>query len=134
MAKWQVWNKHPNGLKHTERFRDQMIEIPAGEFILMDYEDAVQFRGQFTPIVRTPMGDIDPKSYKVIELKPHDPNAKQAQSPKKYVCNMDGREFQSQSELDAYLEANYADATFTDETLETEIKTEKRRGRPAKAG
>lgn len=130
MAKWRVWNKHPNGLTHTEKFKDQDIVIKAGEFVLMDYEDAVQFRGQYFPMKRNAQGAPDPSGFKIIHLEKHDDGADDKPS-EEFVCMFDGRKFPTQKLLDQYLTENYADKTFVDEKIEEEIKATKR-GRPAK--
>lgn len=131
MSKWQVWNKHPLGFTHKEKFRDETIEIKAGGYVLMDYEDAVQFRGQFMPMKKDGMGQPDPKFFKCIELKQHDESAEPEK--KKFVSMMDGREFQTQAELDAYVKSNFADQVFKDVAIEEEIEREKKR-KTSKAG
>lgn len=64
--KAKVWND--NKFVHKEKFRGDMVTIPPGEFIEMDYMDAVQFRGQMTPISRDVDGAPTPKSFKMIRL------------------------------------------------------------------
>jgi len=103
---WQVWNKHPEGLTHEEKFKGETIKIKAGEYILMDYEEAVQFKGQYFPIKLRGDNTQDPATFKVIELKPDSPT--EAQKPV-FVCPIDGKKFETQSELDAYLVANFGD-------------------------
>lgn len=132
MAKWRVWNKHPEGMTHKEKFREELIEIPAGKYVLMDYEDAVQFRGQMTPMKRKPTGEPDPAGYKCIFLEKHDGEADTV--PTKFICHIDGREFPSQALLDAYVKQNYSDASFRDEAIEEELAQTTKRGpgRPPK--
>lgn len=134
MAKWRVYNRHPEGMTHREKYKEQMITIPAGGFVLMDYEDAVQFRGQYFPMKKNAQGAPDPASFKVIHLEPD--NAEVKAAPVEFICHFDGRKFPTQSALDQYLTENYADKTFKDEALEETIKeeTQERRGpgRPAK--
>ena len=136
MAKWKVWNKHPDGLTHKEKFREEMIEIKAGEFILMDYEDAVRFRGQYFPMLKNAQGAADPKGFKCIVLEPHDATVKTEVVAKDFICHFDGMKFPTQASLDFHVKTNYADQTFKDEVLEEEISKEAiiRRGpgRPAK--
>lgn len=128
MAKWRVYNRHPNGYTHKEMFRGDPIEIKAGDYVLMDYEDAVQFRGQYFPMIIAADGTHDPKGFKVIKIEPDE--AEQKHEVKlKYICQLDKKEFNSQEELDAYIKANYADRIFKDETLEIEIESEKKKRR-----
>ena len=130
MAKWRVWNKHPEGMTHREKFRGELVEIKAGSYVLMDYEDAVQFRGQFFPMKKLPTGEADPAGFKCIRLEPHD-ESQPAPDVKKFISHIDGREFESQALLDAYLKENFADQVFKDDALEEEIK-KRGPGRPPK--
>ena len=136
MAKWRVWNKHPMGLTHKEKFKDEMKVIAAGEYILMDYEEAVQFKSQYTPIKKRPSGEDDPAGWKVLHLEPDTGAASPAADVKEFVCHFDGAKFPSQSLLDAYLKSNYSEHTFKDDVLEEEIQREEKvkrgPGRPAK--
>jgi hypothetical protein len=134
--KWRVYNRHPQGFTHKEKFRDETIEIKAGGFVLMDYEDAVRFKGQYFPMIKNAQGAEDPKGFKVIHLEPDDGSS--AAQPiimqKDFVCHIDGAKFPTQALLDNYLKMNYADVAFKDESIEEEIAKEeiKKRGRPAK--
>ncbi len=121
--KYEVWNKHPNGLTHREKFRGDDIVIKANDFVLMDYEDAVQFKGQYYRYALDGMGQQDPVTYKCIHLVPHKGTSEKApEAPKEFVCNMDGKKFLSQAELDKYIEANFKEVIFKDEYLEKDAK------------
>lgn len=136
--KWRVYNRHPNGLTHKEKFRDDLIEIKAGEFVLMDYEDAVLFRGQFFPMKLDAMNQQTKESYKCIEIKPDGESTAPVLTTKTYVCHVDGKEFPSKAELEAYVEAKYGELeTVHDEALDAEIEkqaaetqTRRKPGRP----
>lgn len=134
MSLWKVWNRHPEGRTHKEKFKDRLIEIPANEFILMDYEEAVQFRGQYFPMLKNAQGAPDPKGFKVIHLERHDEGT--AVELKEFICHLDGAKFPTQALLDKYLKDNYSEQTFKDEALEEEIKkteqAKKGPGRPPK--
>ncbi len=137
MAKWKVCNRHPDGLTHKEKFKDQLIEIPAGGFVLMDYEEAVQFRGQYFPMKKNPQGAPDPASFKCIYLEPLESElTKSEPTIKEFVCHFDGAKFPTQASLDNYIKQNYADQAFKDEAIEEEIQAEakarKGPGRPPK--
>lgn len=134
MAMWRVWNKHPEGLTHKEKFREQVVEIKAGAYVLMDYEDAVQFRGQYFPMVKNAMGAPDPKGFKCIFLEPHGDAAAETGKAQEFVCMRDGAKFPTQAMLDRHIETNYKDEVVKDEALEEEIQRETKRGpgRPAK--
>lgn len=66
MAVVKVWNR--NQYDHTEKFKGKEITIKAGEFIEMDYIDAIDFKGQFiTPRMLGP-NNPDPRFFKMIEV------------------------------------------------------------------
>lgn len=129
MAKWRVYNTHPMGYTHKEMFKGNMLEIPAGQFVLMDYEDAVQFRGQFFPIKLRGDNTQDPISFKCIKIEA-DGDLKLAkedlakEATKIYVCHLDGKEFSSKDELEKYVSEKYADRVFVDEGLEEQLMKE----------
>ena len=76
MAKVKVWND--NKYPHKESYKGDMVVIPAGGFVEMDWEEAIQFKGQFTgmaPLKATDdglggMGEPDPKFFKMIRVDP----------------------------------------------------------------
>ncbi len=125
MAKWKVINKHPLGFTHREKFRDEMIEIPANGHVLMDYEEAVLFRSQYFPMKKKPTGEDDPKGFKVIHLEPMDGAPQVVETKQGFICHFDGMKFPTQASLDFHIKENYADQAFKDEALEEEIKKEK---------
>jgi hypothetical protein len=129
--KWRVWNKHPEGLTHTEKFREETVSIPAGSYILMEYEDAVQFRGQFFPMLRDAQGAPDPKGFKCIQLEKHPEESEETIMPVEFICHNDGAKFPTQALLDSYVKQNYSENAFTDEAIEDEIK---RQAKAKKAG
>lgn len=135
MPQWRVWNMHPEGKTHKESFRGDMIEIPAGKYVLMDYEDAYQFKGQYFPMKFNGDGFQEPSSFKVLKLEPHDGSS--VSVPTKFVCQMDGKVFESQAALDSYTRMNFADKTFKDDALEETLAStappavaKKKPGRP----
>ena len=131
MAKWRVWNKHPEGLTHKEKFREEMIEIKAGEYVIMDYEDAVRFRGQYFPMLKNAQGAPDPKGFKVLQLEPD--GEIEVQTVKEFICHLDGAKFPTEALLNNYLKMNYAESTFKDDALDEEIAKTERKRRPATA-
>lgn len=130
MSKYEVWNKHPQGMTHKEMFRGDEILIKANSYILMDYEDAVQFKGQMpaTGIRKNAMGEQDPASYKCIQIVPHDPTTV-VETPK-FVSMIDGKEFATQKELDAHL-VQFEEQAFKDPALDRDLEiAAKIKGKP----
>lgn len=121
---WQVWNKHPEGKTHREKFKGDDVVIKANEYILMDYEEAVQFKGQFFPIRDRGDGTQDPDSYKCIELKPN--NTAPVEVKPFYISPVDGKKFDSQEELDKYIKDSFSHLeTVKDEVLDKQAKKAK---------
>jgi hypothetical protein len=132
MAKWRVYNRHKEGLTHVEKFRDETITIKAGEYVTMDYEDAVRFRGQYFPMLKDAQGAEDPKGWKMIHLEP-DTDAPEVTTATQFICHFDGEKFASQAHLDAWIKANYSDDIVKDDELDRQIAVEKARGRGRQA-
>lgn len=104
---WNDWNK-----EYVEDFRGEQIRIPAKAFVVMDHQDAVQFRGQFTQIVRDGAGtDLKPKMIRLEKIAAGEPEYR----GETFVCQMDGAQFGTQAELDAYIAANYTGAMLDEE-------------------
>jgi len=133
MAKAKVYNRHSLGMNHREMFKGTQIDIPAGQFVEMDYEEAVEFRGQYFPM-KFGADEIQlPESYKMIEIVPGgtaiDANVEPSKS---FVCQMDGKSFPTQAALDEYIKTNYSGQQVKDETLDKEIENAKKvRGKVA---
>ncbi len=124
MAKCKVWNMHGLGMTHTEMFKGDKIVIPPGQFIEMDYEDAVLFKGQYFPMKKKPTGEDDPASWKMIKLEPIGSEAPMT-AKAEFICQKDGLKFPTQASLDFHIKQNYADEIVKDETIEKEIAEEK---------
>jgi hypothetical protein len=123
MAKAKVYNKHSHGLTHREKFKEQMIVIEAGEYIEMDYEEAVEFKSQYFPMKLGPDEVQLPESYKMIQIVPiDDPTAIKAEA---FKCQLTGKSFGSAAELDKHLEQFKALIAPIDEEGEKEVKRRK---------
>lgn len=129
MKKWRVYNKHPLGYTHKEMFKGDMVEIKANEYVLMDYEDAVQFRGQYFPMLMTADDQPDPKGFKVIKIEPDDEAKEEVVElpvSQQFICQFDGKKFETQTQLDNYIQKNHSDKIFKDEMLEKELEKDKK--------
>lgn len=127
MSKCKVINYHPQGITHVEDFKGDKIEIPAGNFIIMDYEDAQQFKSQYFPMRFDAMEQPDPSGFKCIKLEPIlEPEAVKVVEKMVYVCNLDGKKFDNAEALNAHISSNYAEKIIVDEVAEKEIENKKR--------
>ncbi len=74
MAKVKVWND--NKYPHKELYKGDQVIIQAGGFVEMDWEEAIQFKGQFTGMAPLKseddslggMGEPDPRFFKMIRV------------------------------------------------------------------
>ena len=99
MARVKVWND--NSHDHVETFKGNQVTVPAKGFIEMDFEDAVQFKGQFTPMLIRADGTHDPKGFKMIRVEqPKEPLFKDAP----LVNHATGQQFATKAELLAALQ------------------------------
>lgn len=66
MALSKVWNR--NKYEHREKFKGDEIVIPPGGYIEMEFEDAIQFKGQWTPMPPEDFVGDEAKYYKMIQV------------------------------------------------------------------
>lgn len=95
MSRAEVWND--NVYPHTETFKEKAYVIPPKSFIEMDYEDAIEFKSQFTPIKTDGEKNILPESYKMIRVVPI--TKPEVQVP--LVCHATGKVAANAAELAA---------------------------------
>lgn len=94
MAK-QAYVLNKGDSTYKEFFKGNTIVIKPGEKVKMQRREAIAFLSQISP--------PDKQGYPVekkLVLVPIDGNEKEEE---KFVCNLDGKEFDTQSDLDAYL-------------------------------
>jgi len=125
MTKWRVYNVHPKGLTHKENFKGDLIEIRAGAYVLMDYDDAVQFKSQYFPIFMDAQDQQDVKSYKCLKLEADDKEIEAEPIKLMYVCHFDGKTFETKEMLEAYVNTEHADKMHRDPEIEEELKKKK---------
>lgn len=116
--KVKVWND--NKYPFRQKFKGELIEVPAGKYIEMPYTEAIEFKSAYYPPILNNAGIPQPESYKMIRVegKPDD-----SSKPKEYICMHCKDRFFSQDELDSHIDKNHLD----DLTDQDEAK--KRRGR-----
>jgi hypothetical protein len=62
----RVWND--NDHPHSEKYKGDKLEIAPHGYIEMDQDEANQFLGQYTPIVRRGDGTPDPRFFKRLRI------------------------------------------------------------------
>ena len=114
--KAKVWND--NIYPYTEKFKGDEIYIPAGKFVEMDYDEAIMFKGTFSPIVRDADNQPTQQSWKKIRVEamgnPVDAVIKE--DPNK--CQACGKVLSNQAELAQHIFNEHP------EMLDTESKAE----------
>jgi len=134
----RVWNDNVHPFRQT--FKGEEIAIPPRSFIMMDREEAIQFKGTFSPIERDGGGVPLPTSYKMIRVERTPPSPEEREAVEaQHVNPVTGRRFATKAELEADLKAyatEHPDAVAHDAEAEAEIKAQVPRrgpGRPKKA-
>lgn len=98
MPQVKVWND--NDYPHQEMYKGETIRIAPKSSIEMDYEEAMQFAGQFTPIVKQADGRDDPRHFKKIRVeKP----AQVLKDDPSMICHANGKRASTPEELQALL-------------------------------
>lgn len=117
MARAKVYND--NKVVWKEEFRGEMLEIPAGGSIEMEYFDAYQFRGQFKAPRKDYDGGFLPESQKMIRVEPLDAPSPELEQHTCVVCKFKAG---GEKVLKAHVEEAHAHLAVTDDEAEKEIK------------
>jgi hypothetical protein len=117
MAMVKVWND--NDYPHKERYKGDMVEIPAHGHVEMEWEEAIQFAGQFTPPIMRGDGTHDPRGFKKIRVE----RPKVMPFQEKHVNHANGAVLPSAAEL-AKAIAEFSHLRITDPDAEASAKTE----------
>lgn len=124
MAKVRVWND--NKYTYQEQFRDLKIEIPAGKYILMEDDQAVLFKGSFSPIKRDANDQPDPRSYKMIRIEKDTSEQETQKEETKHVCAACKYIASSAKDLEEHTDANHLD-----QLVDQELADNRRKGKRA---
>lgn len=100
----KVWNK--NVFDHEEKFKGDVIKIPAGGFIKMDRNEAVEFKSQFKQPVFLKGGVPDKEHLKMIVLEPIDDTIEEV-TKDTFLCQKCGFEAGSNAGLKAHIRAKH---------------------------
>ncbi len=116
MAKVKVHNDnvHP----HKEMFKGIEVVIPAKSFIEMDFEEACELKGQFTPIVYISEGNPDARFYKMLRVEWPKPEMTKIE----YRNPVTGARYDTAAQLAASL-TEFDHLRVRDEDAERELRT-----------
>lgn len=120
----KVYNR--NSITHKELFKGDEIVIQPGKYIMMDFNDAVDFRGQFIAPRFNKGGQQLVESMKIIEIDKEDykraldeiNNRGEEKSKKTFVCFKCGKEYISKKALLTHVKNSHSDELVDDETRE----------------
>lgn len=124
----KVWND--NTCEWTEMFKGEKVTIPAGKYIEMEFYDAHEFKGQYSPIKIKPDDTQDPKSFKMIRVvKVTQEDGELDDSKQVFPCNLCKKVFTTEAALIAHSAKEHADQMIVDPSAEEEVPKRKP-GRP----
>lgn len=108
----KVWND--NKLDFTQEFKGKKVVVPAGEYVEMDWDDAIEFKSEYYPPVFDGTGVQKPESYKMIRIegKLRDPEATD------WVCAACGDKLASEDDLDAHIDRFHLDELEDEEVAQ----------------
>lgn len=106
VCKVKVWND--NKLPFSQEFKGALIEIPAGKFVEMQWDEAVEFKSMYYPPEFRGDGSQKPESFKMIRLDGEPPHL-QDEAPAEHVCASCGDTFASENALDAHIDRHHLD-------------------------
>lgn len=130
-GKVKVWND--NSVIWTESFKGEKITIPAKSFVEMDFYEAHEFKGQFSPVKLKGDGTQDPTTFKMIrvEMPTKETADGDDDGQEIFQCNMCRKIFTTDAALTKHSESQHADHIVVDADAEKLVA--KKRGRPTKA-
>lgn len=117
MAQVKVWND--NAYDYTEVYREKTIMIPAKSFIMMEEDEAHDFKCSFSTITRNADGVPEKKSYKMIRIGDSPTTGSTTKSAlKDSVCHACNQDLITKKALEAHVKAEHSHLLAKDEKAE----------------
>lgn len=121
-----------NVYPYTEKFKGQLIHIPAKGSITMDFNEASYFLGTMPGNIQVDANGIQkPESYKMLRIEKIATEPVKHEEPKKWTCMACGKHLHTKAAYEAHVSSEHLDELIEEDAKE-KIQT-KRRGRPKKA-
>ena len=117
MALVKVWND--NVFPYKENFKDEKIFINAKDFIEMENDDAVLFKGTFCSPSKDAGGGFKPETFKMIRI---EQVKKPVARTSFFKCQACGKELGSAVELDKHITKEHSDILIEDEEKKKRTK------------
>jgi hypothetical protein len=126
MAQVRVWNDnvHP----YEEIFKGDKLLIGSKDFIEMDENEAVQFKGTFKPPVLNVDGVHLPEGFKMIRVEKIQDHPSVVKADDSLQCNACKYKASSKADFDEHSKT-HAEHVLVDEVAEAEIKARKMRSK-----
>jgi hypothetical protein len=116
----QVYVRNDNVHPYSEKYKGRVIQIPAGESIQMDADDAKRFLAQCNGVKVDADGQPDPRGFKRLRIEAMTKQAEAEKPATVFVSHIDGKEFPTKKALEAHLE-QFKDRVVKDENAEREM-------------
>lgn len=110
-------NVHP----YYEKFKGEDVSIPARGFVEMDFFEAVEFRGTYSPIQVDGGGAAKPESFKMLRIV--QPQEFVVEDKKEPQCHSCGKFFENLEILDAHISELHIDQILDKDEKEKRLKT-----------
>lgn len=124
--KVRVWNDNTHPYKET--FKGDPVFIPSKSFIMMEEDEAFQFKGTYSPIVVDSDGNHKAEGFKMIRIERNsDENVAEVPKAPEFECMACGYQATSKADLTEHLKTHEHIVAAVDEVAEAEVK--KRRAR-----
>lgn len=121
----RVWNDNTYPFTDPD-FKGDKIHIPSKSYIEMEYNEANEFRGKFSPIYRDADGQPTPQSYKMIRIEKIEDSSPKEKVAEMHACHGCRDKFLTKEELE-----NHIDEHHLDQLTDAEL-AQKRRGKAKK--
>ena len=114
-----------NDYPFEQLFKGMQIRIPAGQFVLMEEDDAILFRGMYSPIDQDAGGMQKPESFKRIRIEKNITAAdKGSNADASLLCQACGFKASNKWELDGHVNDLHIDQLVDeDEQKKRKAKT-----------
>lgn len=123
--KAKVYND--NKYEYRENFKGEMIVIAPGNFVEMDFEDAIEFKSAFPNVIKPDFdgaGNQKPETFKMIRVEKGD-YGEPAAAEEKFTCPQCGDELATEEALDRHIDKNHLDELMDQELADKRRKTKK---------
>lgn len=125
MAMVKVWND--NIFDYKEKFRDEKIEIKARGFVMMEEDQAHQFKCNFSSAVLDADGNKIPEGFKMIRIEKVGAPTVPELTDTAIKCNACGYVAQNEADLGEHSLESHSHLMVKDELAESAMKDKRPR-------